>query len=267
MNRRAFYDSFAGLIPAKVIAIEPWDHGLNVTLKLTATRGAYRRGEEIVTNASRAVPREAVYMKRGMFFIQPYTWDVERPGGCGAARPHLSKGFSERGAQMGRHTGPAPSSVGATWQIERVRIDRGGYDQGGAYWGLGAPLWWATDGANDVYFRARDRATAQAHIRAEFDREARFGQPPDEAAAHELALFAMNSSELYRQRAVPIVKALKRKVADGSYDAALAVKAWRHMADHAAKVYVRQWGGVFSVATREAAARELRDHYEEEVLI
>ena len=51
--------------------------------------------------------------------------------------------------------------------LRRIRLDSGGYDSGGAYWGIGAPLYWAAseDGAVDMWFRARDRDSAKAIVR------------------------------------------------------------------------------------------------------
>jgi hypothetical protein len=72
------------------------------------------------------------------------------------------------GAPMGRRSGamrdptePAPRSV----RLFRVRLDSGGYDAGGAYWGVSgrgaAPLWCATDGVDfEEYVRAGSRAHA-----------------------------------------------------------------------------------------------------------
>ncbi|MCQ4158743.1 hypothetical protein NON00_02225 [Roseomonas sp. GC11] len=52
--------------------------------------------------------------------------------------------------------------------LRRIPITSGGYDRGGAYWGLGAPLWYAEDseGEGGVYFRAASREAAKAHILA-----------------------------------------------------------------------------------------------------
>lgn len=51
--------------------------------------------------------------------------------------------------------------------LQRVRLDSGGYDPQGAYFGIGAPLYWAAtdDGELDATFRADDRADAKAHVR------------------------------------------------------------------------------------------------------
>lgn len=42
------------------------------------------------------------------------------------------------GAPMGRHTGPDYLETGAgPLRLVRIPLDSGGYDRGGAYWGLG----------------------------------------------------------------------------------------------------------------------------------
>lgn len=50
--------------------------------------------------------------------------------------------------------------------LRRIPLDGGGYDSGGAYWGLGAALYWAGDesGALDIFFRATSREAAKAHV-------------------------------------------------------------------------------------------------------
>lgn len=54
----------------------------------------------------------------------------------------LSKAYSARGADMGRvATLPIDSKVNVKLHLIRVRLDSGGYDNGGAYWGLGEPLY------------------------------------------------------------------------------------------------------------------------------
>lgn len=79
------------------------------------------------------------------------------------------------GAPMGRHTGPDFLDVDAgPLYLRRVRLNAGGYDAGGAYWGLGAPLWECLDqDGNGRIFRARDRAAAKASILDDFP-EAKF---------------------------------------------------------------------------------------------
>lgn len=56
--------------------------------------------------------------------------------------------------------------------VSRIRLDSGGYDSGGAYWGHGAPIYAASDtpvgdmpeSTVFVTVRAKDRATAKAHF-------------------------------------------------------------------------------------------------------
>lgn len=78
---------------------------------------------------------------------------------------------SRYGAPMGRRSGTCINLDPAERiSLQRVRLNSGGYDSGGAYWGLGAPLWCAMDHTGEtVFLRARNRLAAKAHIRAEHD--------------------------------------------------------------------------------------------------
>lgn len=78
------------------------------------------------------------------------------------------------GAPMGRHS-RATLDFSAKLYLRRVRLNSGGYDSGGAYWGHGLPLFVAMDQAGDCYFlRARNRAAAKAEIRNSLDETAIF---------------------------------------------------------------------------------------------
>ncbi len=74
---------------------------------------------------------------------------------------------STYGAPMGRYTGPDYLCAEAgKVQLRRIRLDSGGYDPGGAYWGHGKPLYWACDGdGNKRFFRAASREAAKAELR------------------------------------------------------------------------------------------------------
>ena len=53
--------------------------------------------------------------------------------------------------------------------LRRVPINAGGYDAGGAYWGLGAPLYWAAqENGASLYLRAGSREGAKGKLRAKF---------------------------------------------------------------------------------------------------
>lgn len=80
--------------------------------------------------------------------------------------PHqLSKVNCTYGAPMGRYGHLHPANE-AKVRVSRVRLDRGGYDSGGAYWGFGEPLYWvrSDDGEISDFFRARDRDEAKEKI-------------------------------------------------------------------------------------------------------
>jgi hypothetical protein len=72
---------------------------------------------------------------------------------------------SKYGAPMGRHTGPYYIDTSAKVYLRKIPLDNGGYDKGGAYWGLGQPLWEALDqDKNGFIFRAGNRDSAKLHI-------------------------------------------------------------------------------------------------------
>lgn len=85
----------------------------------------------------------------------------------------LPKVSCRYGAPMGRpseHPGTDPHCI---IRVRRLRLNSGGYDSGGAYWGHGAPLWHASgidefEGSfADVsdFYRAPDKAAAIAYWR------------------------------------------------------------------------------------------------------
>lgn len=82
----------------------------------------------------------------------------------------LPKAMSSRGADFGRVGKQGPAELAYKFHLELVRIDAGGYDSGGAYWGLGQPLFTAWDDVTagnrvDLFLRSTDRETAKAKIR------------------------------------------------------------------------------------------------------
>ena len=68
----AYLDTFAGLVPCKVTAIS----GEGITIRLTATRGAYKRGEVLTyERGDSIVPRECVYVRDYQYRIRnTYQW-------------------------------------------------------------------------------------------------------------------------------------------------------------------------------------------------
>ena len=77
---------------------------------------------------------------------------------------------SPYGAPMGRYTGPNYlETCAGRLHLMRVRLNSGGYDAGGAYWGLGAPLYYFEhDGETEQvygYVRGTTRDKAKAQVR------------------------------------------------------------------------------------------------------
>lgn len=77
----------------------------------------------------------------------------------------LSKGYSSWGAQMGRDD----QIVSGRCHLQRMPLDKGGYDSGGAYWGTGKgilPMYVCQDSeGNQFFIRARHRTDAKNWIR------------------------------------------------------------------------------------------------------
>ena len=83
------------------------------------------------------------------------------------------------GAPMGRgQAEAADTQAPIKFRLSRVYLNSGGYDRGGAYWGIGAPLYQAEADAptryaygGDVvtfYLRAHDRDDAKDRVRAKY---------------------------------------------------------------------------------------------------
>lgn len=79
----AYYDTFSGLLPCKVISFQnnhnlPGDYPANsdclVTVKLTANRAAYKRGEVFETSMLHIIPRNKILRSVGGHYrIKSYT--------------------------------------------------------------------------------------------------------------------------------------------------------------------------------------------------
>lgn len=91
----AYFDSFHGLIPCKVIEVDTppsltHDLGTRVTVKVTADRSpVYKRGETIITDcATRVVPRCRIYTRGGVKRISGgYGWSIYPESTPAAPRP------------------------------------------------------------------------------------------------------------------------------------------------------------------------------------
>lgn len=85
------------------------------------------------------------------------------------SRPPLPNVSSKYGAPMGRCDHAHPGNEYKVY-VHQIPVNAGGYDKGGAYWGLGAPLFRAisADGEFVRYLRARDRAQAIQDLRRHY---------------------------------------------------------------------------------------------------
>jgi len=83
--------------------------------------------------------------------------------------------------------------------------------------------------------------------------------------SRELELFAENDGDLYRGRILPIINSLTKKAKKGIYDSEKAVDAFYYVADAAAKMYGRYYGGSFTVQERFTVAVNMEEYYKEQV--
>ena len=79
-------------------------------------------------------------------------------------------GDPSRGAAMGRRTLQGDPSYNGKLALRNVRLDNGGYDVNGTYFGSGLPLFWyaSEDGEIDGVLRARSRAHAKELVSAKY---------------------------------------------------------------------------------------------------
>jgi len=81
---KAYLATFSGLIPCVIIAhndtlahvptLAGRSSSCTITVKLTAKRGAYKRGEIIESDALHVIPRNAVYRSSGQYRFRSYAW-------------------------------------------------------------------------------------------------------------------------------------------------------------------------------------------------
>ena len=91
---------------------------------------------------------------------------------------NLQKVDCRYGAPMGRRENTTGRALAVKFHLARVKINTGGYDAGGAYWGIGAPLyraWGETPPVIDdpkqvFYLRTSSRDAAKAEVLRKFPR-------------------------------------------------------------------------------------------------
>lgn len=95
---------------------------------------------------------------------------------------YLPKAYTRYGASMGRDVTHAKIAGNENWRgaptdatprkfrLAHMRLNGGGYDSGGAYWGAGLRLYQVSDDSGDVcyYIRAHDRTQARTLVQARY---------------------------------------------------------------------------------------------------
>lgn len=87
-------------------------------------------------------------------------------------------GDPKRGAALGRPSiHKADREAPIKLYLRKVRLDSGGYDPNGTYFGIGAPLYWVSDseGTVDYMLRAIRRSDAKAMVRQVYPKASFFG--------------------------------------------------------------------------------------------
>jgi hypothetical protein len=82
-------------------------------------------------------------------------------------------GDPKRGAALGRPTiQDAPRDVAVKLTLRCIRLNSGGYDSNGTYFGIGNKLYWYAneDGTIDAMIRAYDRHQAKLFIQTVYPR-------------------------------------------------------------------------------------------------
>jgi len=73
---------------------------------------------------------------------------------------------------MGRFGNRSERHQHIKMHLVRANLDSGGYDEGGAYWGIGEPLYWAYgDGEREMqetFVRGSTREKAKENVRKDF---------------------------------------------------------------------------------------------------
>ena len=83
--------------------------------------------------------------------------------------------FVATGAAMGRISSRSlPCTPGAKFSVTKMKLDSGGYDKGGAYWGIGGPLYraYSEEGngeeTQECFIRAENRNAAKRYVASRF---------------------------------------------------------------------------------------------------
>lgn len=80
----AYYDTlFNGLVPCKVTGIRVYNEfgHYEVYFTVTATRGAWKKGDKFVSSPKNVIPRKMVFVRSGQYHIKTYfAWVNDESG-------------------------------------------------------------------------------------------------------------------------------------------------------------------------------------------
>jgi len=74
------FGPFSGPVPCAVLSVDKWGNGTgtvrgSVTVRLTATRGAWRKGETLTEPTDSIVPRRNLHTSSGTYWVsRGYAW-------------------------------------------------------------------------------------------------------------------------------------------------------------------------------------------------
>ena len=93
-----------------------------------------------------------------------------------------------------------------------------------------------------------------------------FIEAVDKNMVIELKLYIENDGQLYKQKIIPIVKNIQKKMKSGKYDHKKAPKLWMMLVTEGAKKYAKEFPGVkFNKQEKEVVAQEFADEYKDEI--
>ena len=88
----AYLDSFAGLVPCRIVAVGVWRDGSSqARVQYTATRGAYRRGDFGTHVLRHVVPRTAIRRRKYSTRIAAYSWPLILADKAASLRKSIEK--------------------------------------------------------------------------------------------------------------------------------------------------------------------------------
>lgn len=77
-DSKAYFDSFSGLIPCKVLSVVKGEFGIKVKVKLTKGQGSYKKFEKITESSLHIIPRKSIKYYGGNARILPFNVECDK---------------------------------------------------------------------------------------------------------------------------------------------------------------------------------------------